>query len=271
MKTILLFLLTATLPLCGLNAALLVYEGFNYTVPGTLTGQSGGTGFTAAWTGGGSGSTFNLSGTGLSSGSLQVTGGSILDNSGSTFSNARAYDVGGFQDNGDSLWFSTLVNIPTGSWTSPQKVFFLSNALDDSGIGFQINAGGTLVGKISGTTSTGSATLAQNTTHLIVGRIDFTSASAQTITYWVNPTLGSTPLDGAANFTLSASVSSANHRSGNIFVGSFSNTQGAFDEIRLGTSFSDVAPIPEPGTYALLGTGLALLALLRGLKPATRS
>jgi len=35
------------------------------------------------------------------------------------------------------------------------------------------------------------------------------------------------------------------------------------DEIRIGTTFSDVAPVPEPGTLALLGSGGLLLLLRR--------
>jgi hypothetical protein len=40
-----------------------------------------------------------------------------------------------------------------------------------------------------------------------------------------------------------------------------------FDEFRLGTTFGDVTPVPEPGTLALAGLGgIAMLTLLRRRK-----
>jgi hypothetical protein len=46
--------------------------------------------------------------------------------------------------------------------------------------------------------------------------------------------------------------------------GNGTNAFFTFDEVRLGQSFADVTPVPEPVTFALAGLGgVALLALRR--------
>jgi len=42
----------------------------------------------------------------------------------------------------------------------------------------------------------------------------------------------------------------------------------AWDEVRVGDTWADVSPIPEPSTYALLGLGLGALFFLRRRRAA---
>jgi hypothetical protein len=45
------------------------------------------------------------------------------------------------------------------------------------------------------------------------------------------------------------------------------NDRLSVDEIRLGTSFADVTPVSGATSYALLGSGVGLLASLRSDRP----
>lgn len=93
---------------------------------------------------------------------------------------------------------------------------------------------------LNGTAATNAA-LALNTPTLIVLRFDFAAGATDSISMWVNPTLG------AALGTPNASVSALN------FAGfSFMQTRAAvanamtLDEIRVGTSLAAVTPFTEP-------------------------
>jgi hypothetical protein len=68
---------------------------------------------------------------------------------------------------------------------------------------------------------------------------------------------------GTANVALTGlNASTIGFRSLHIY-GSDGLGHSQFDEIRFGTTFADVSPIPEPSTYALLAAGLGALAWLR--------
>jgi hypothetical protein len=58
-------------------------------------------------------------------------------------------------------------------------------------------------------------------------------------------------------------AASVNFRNISINVNTGDTSVAKFDEIRFGTSFADVSPIPEPSTYALLAAGLGALVWLR--------
>ncbi|MCH7226885.1 sialate O-acetylesterase [Haloferula sp. A504] len=108
---------TTQAPPSGPGGAL-IYEGFDYDAGGLGT-NNGGTGFTAAW------STIDSSPSvvapGLSYGSLAVAGNGAgkAVNSGSgagarLIGDTSALDSAGLMANGQSLWFSFLLSIPSG-------------------------------------------------------------------------------------------------------------------------------------------------------------
>jgi hypothetical protein len=108
---------------------------------------------------------------------------------------------------------------------------------------------------------------ADTNVNLFVLRFDFSSVfEGDSVTIWHNPTsLGGAEPGGAAgtlsNFNLEFDRVTLAH-----FESGFGNPGMFYDEVRLGTTWADVTPIPEPRTYALLaGLGvLALAALRRG-------
>jgi hypothetical protein len=96
------------------------------------------------------------------------------------------------------------------------------------------------------------------TTALLVVRFDF-AAGSDTLSLFVNPT------PGAAEPAVASAIKT------DLDLGTFvgvSISTGALatwsvDEIRLGTTFADVTPVPEPGTLGLVAAGGLALGWLR--------
>ncbi len=103
-----------------------------------------------------------------------------------------------------------------------------------------------------------------------VGRITFNvSGVNDQIEFWVNPNLSGGTL-GTANYNSGAAAGDLLGSSLTLFgVGIYGTTvgpdgtSGLVDNIRFGNSLSDVAVIPEPATFALLGIGMMTVLTLR--------
>jgi hypothetical protein len=288
-------LLTAaliTLPALA-PAALLTYEGFgDYASDGSVHGLTGGSG----WHSGGWDTQNNTtpyqvdSSSPLTFGSLVTSANGRYLNGGNVFTNVgRRLDTGNGSvwhtngyvsspfslqdiDQGGVLWFSILARTDTASRNV--EIDFISNntpwspgSTDD--IRIRTDSGQWQAGTIGGSFTNALAQSA-NTTTFLVGRFDMNGANSS-FHFWAtdDPTalaLGGPDLVlGTANVALTGlNASNIGFRSLHIY-GSGGLGHSQFDEIRFGTTFADVSPIPEPSTYALIGLGLAALFTLRRL------
>ena len=107
--------------------------------------------------------------------------------------------------------------------------------------------------------------LGLNTTHLVVGRLDFNvSGVTDMLSLFIDPSLGSEPLTPYMTVQTDFQVVRGFRMFGGAASGAFTPAaQGEFDEFRFGTAWTDVTPVPEPGTFALMSGCLALWAVGR--------
>ena len=228
-----------------------VYESFSYSSGALLSGESGGTGFSAGWT----------------------------DSHGFTIHSASPLTVSGWSGTGNYLDITAAQNVSRALGSSLAGDTWISFLLQpDSGtltyggltVGFgdaSLNGNhtgtntGMFVGFSGATFGVGTnggggltisgGTAAIGTAQFLVVDFNFADATSGTVTLYVNATptgtLGSAA--GSAPFTLATSD----------VIGFGAGGNGAsFDELRIGNSFAAVTPIPEPAGVA---AGLALCAL----------
>jgi hypothetical protein len=259
------------------RADLIAYEGFNYPAGANLNGQNGGMGFAGPWAPGGfNASIFNhLS---IASGSLPagnlVTGGNHAaagaQNAIAGLTRPLAQPLG---TPGTTAYFSFVlrpegtlgqgifngffgVTLETQGGSEPQLFIGKPGAGDLNAYVLE-NRGG------AGQVSSGvDAVVGQDV--LLVVKAEFSTGNEK-ITLYVNPTPGDPePATGTvkqdANF--------------GTITGLTLYSTGAFsiDELRVGTTFADVTPVPgvaevpEPTSLALFGLGLGCIASCRWRK-----
>ncbi len=80
---------------------------------------------------------------------------------------------------------------------------------------------------------------------------------------WTDPSLTSEPSTGEGNY--GAKIEATDFLFNRIHLQAGKYQTGNFDELRIGTTFSDVAMVPEPSTSIMLLT-LAAVALLRYIR-----
>ncbi len=249
------------------SAALIAYEGFNYTEANgtTLTGLNGGTGWDEAYP--------TVEGTNRLADGLSFTGhlpsigkGYERLASATLTSNGRNWETA--LSNG-TIWYSFLVNPVLSGRGTLGVVQGASSNQNGFGIRFEPNA----------TTATtlrfNANTPAQNPgtdinfangyglTYLVVGKLTIDTAASTRNDIWVyqNGQTVPTLTNASVGMSFSSAVTGASIPA---FYGrSFGNPNAAivFDEIRIGTTFADVSAIPEPSTFAALA-GLGALGLV---------
>jgi len=234
------------------QAALISYDGFDvpgtYPAFGSIAGLGGGSGWTGNYNQTGSFS-FIGSTTGLTFGDLLTTpGAAIAPLDGNVFNftaNTRTFTP----ISSGQLWVSWLY--------SPNPSIYSGLGLSRTGGGeaFYIGTDGNGLLRIDTTAAGGSngtyGALTAGTT-FVVAHLDYT---AQTINVYRDPT------PGAALPSATASFSGLNigEVQSLIFL-SGANGVTSFDEFRLGSSFVDVTPVPEPSSLIIAALGVAGLA-----------
>jgi hypothetical protein len=239
------------------QAELIAYEGFDYADgtplvdPDSGVGLNGGTGWAAAW-GGAALNTVLSPGFGTTAGSYLTTG-NRLDLNGSNSGNLRTL-TSSPDSFGSTLYFSFIADIDSGNYAGlslfedDTETLFVGKTFDAANWGIDI--GGTGV----------NTTTPTSTQSLLVVRLDFGAATTTNpgdstlIRMYVNPAVGTEPM------LADASITKLNFTFDGIRVQAGSEAvDGAFDEIRLGTTYADVAVVPEPASLGLVAAGGALL------------
>jgi len=262
------------------RASLIVSEDFNYSA-GELNGQSGGSGFTGAWTA-------NTAVTEVQSGSLTFTRGD-----GYTYSNPGGkLELIGNADNaaqrtlssafsGDTFYVGFLLNV-AGSLDNNDFGAGWFNNVDGIGLGLKANQGNgsgsyDVFARAKYDSSAPNAgayhqNLTIGTTYLVVAQFSKTTSGAgnpyTTANLWVDPVYASSGTPDAtltqSGSGLSSSVSSFGFRSANLDAGD----KVYYDMLRIGDTWADVVPVPESttmiaGALLLLPFAASTLRILR--------
>lgn len=269
------------------QAYLLAYEGFDYTPGSDLSGMNGGFGWTTPW-GVASGSITtngNAIGDTVATGSLSYFSGNraLFTTGNSGFYSGALGTSQPFRDffnaspgeEGTTIWVSFLA-ARSGPTTNNTGTPF--NPYPRAANVSLFNTGERLaIGSASGMVSNnwallpsgsgGNARISGNNFSLLsfaVVRIDYGATNNDTAYLFINPQLGTEP-------TLSSAVAMTNNfdfsffrvrpfAGGNDAANSRPYAELSVDEIRIGTTWQDVAPfitlVPEPSTAALASLGL---------------
>lgn len=239
----------------NLNAQLIAYDGFNYTPNDPIGGLNGGTGWAGAWVGNSAQFNHIVTSTTLSYGTLQTSGNSVFlagprspEEVQRTFSNAPT----------TGSVFISWINDATNAGTFNQ-LRLQNGGSRFATVGRHNTAAGSNWEIYDGNFNNPvTSSVAMTGIQLAVLELNLTTFA---INLYVNPS----SLGGAAPGTATAT---ANYGS-SVFTDTLRFVQDAagagpgFDEVRVGNSFADVTPIPEPSTYAMILVGLGAVLLFR--------
>ncbi|MCU0317355.1 MAG: PEP-CTERM sorting domain-containing protein [Fimbriimonadaceae bacterium] len=246
------------------TAQLIAYEGFDYNSGLDLAGLSGGTGWTNNWS-------FSTSPTAT----VKTQANSVL--TGGAFTGGSAFASSGRLSN-----FSREFTPSTGRvWASIAIRF--TEILNNSVLEFNLSPAGQNGGATKAEIRTnGSGVTTLQTFHDFPGAgvtSSFTPVIGQVYTFvmtyntggaaptgiYVNPVYGASDPSGA---THSAVFTGGNWGAANLgrFRAFYDRVAFDIDEIRIGNTYQDVTPVPEPMTMSLLALGAAAVAARRKRK-----
>lgn len=264
-----LLIAAASLPLAT-QAAIIATEDFNYT-DGSVVGQTGGTGWNYERTNEPGAPAQTASNWNNAFGAHSITTGALVTNNGGVLrefggitegtgstSNERE---GAFRASG-TMFFSTTISFaamsPEGQnqWAGVSSYDFGSERIF---FGMPGQTGATRFFGIAapgfGADTIGTIPVTAGTTYTIVGMLDFDN---DLLGLWVNPD-GS---DSSSSYDVSKAYAGTNWSSALRFA---SGTAVTWDNVVVGTTFSDVVPEPASPLLALGSAGI--LILLRRRKP----
>ncbi|WFB36872.1 PEP-CTERM sorting domain-containing protein [Kiritimatiellota bacterium B12222] len=232
------------------QASLLFYEGFDYGASDALLTTAGG----ANWvnTTGDDNAAYVASG--LSYGSLATSGGMVQTQT-NWGTRDYVYDFADIDISGeDEIWLSMLVQMPAAIGGNTSAEFGMTMVRNSWGGVVEYEAGkgwGNDDAYVSSRMSPNSITgtdyaTVEDDTILLVYR--FTKGEAGRL--WANPTLGSEPLD--VNGQVLNDGGNPGLTSINKINITYLGHQMNVDELRIGTTFGDVSPVPEPGALSLM-------------------
>lgn len=133
--------------------------------------------------------------------------------------------------------------------------------------------GGFNIGLNNRTTSTAvyaNDVFALNTKIFVVGAYEFVAGTGNDISrLWINPSTSDFNSLASPTATISATGGTdiaAGGLDGFLLRGASGSPSGQMDELRLGTTWADVTPVPEPSSSMLMVVGLAGLIGIRAMR-----
>jgi hypothetical protein len=245
------------------EATIISSESFEGKTVGSLSGQGGGVGWANSWTAE-SGINVSQGGLNYSNGNVSVFGGDrkLSLNSpadGLAFSRQFAQSTTG------TTYMSMLFQAGSVPDRSQDTIFMLVNndLLSDVSSGFRMTpsdsanrafvSGHAILGG-GFSYSTGGGEVIQGATNLLVARLYVSPIGTERVDFWFNPS----SLDEASNTasTINTTAISGFTRSFLMF-GTFGLNQSGpdeyfMDEIKIGSTWSDVVAVPEPSSILLV-------------------
>ena len=248
----------------GANATQFAQEGFNYTAGTGLSGNDG-------WTGGGASTLFIGSGN-LNYSTLTDLGGNELSLV-STSSSSVVKSFSGANITSGTIFMSFLLNptqMPTGNNELMDLLPSGATGLQGSTAALAIYVGsqnatqykiGVRHGLSGATYASSAATILGSTSLIVVGYTFNLSTGDDVVSLWLNPTsLGGSAPAADVSFSNSALADSTGLSVVGIkYQGASAQGFWNLDSLRIGDTWADVTPVPEPSTLALVGSGLALM------------
>lgn len=258
-------------------AALIAYDGFNYS-PGLAndalinTAPNGGTGFLSGFVSG----NVNYLAAGLTHLSLPAMsiGGTMEFDPNDTLTE-RAWGSTGAAPADGTYWYSFAFRPDSGGRGTFNIMSSTLSANGQNGVGLRLdneaNGGSGTSLQLKALSPSGAASSSftvpggYGATYFIVGRVILDSISGSSNRIWVDPTTGVDPLDSDPNsvgtgFSVADTATLRPSLAARMFGGGGTLME---DEVRIGTSASDVMVVPEPSTSLLGLLGLSLLSRRR--------
>ena len=177
-KGIVVFLAVAGLSVSQASAALLTYEGFNYTAGNNIDNQNGGTGWDANWGQflGGASSYTSVAGSLADPTSTLATSGNHVDTAGTFGGRYNAFP--GYGANGSTAYFSVLIRLNYTPTTNSFAGLQLFNNTGQGDLFIGKNGGGLNWGlEHTGADSYSGVAAVLDQTVLLVLRADYTSGN----------------------------------------------------------------------------------------------
>ncbi len=244
--------------------AQLLYEPFNYTVGSNLGGQGG-------WTNVNTGDEVTVA-----SGNLSVSGLASSTGNSVTFGGLGVDPAFVFPTNTSTLWYSFAISVTdlgaldaTGGYLAGfgQNIttFGATFWARVNGVGYDL---GISKRTVAGDTVFTSSAFSLGSTVFVVGNYQYGAGAADDVSsLWINPNSTDFAAGSAPAPTLTTTATGTDLTGiSRFFLRQDSATETPtviVDELRIGSDWASVTPVPEPSTYALLGLGGLVVALRR--------
>lgn len=251
------------------QAALIAYEGFEQYSSGPLAGNNQGTGWSGSQSAWAAVSGLNVGANNLSynNGIVSVNGGNnvarVLVTSDSTSAASRS-----FAEQTGTVYFSFLFRANAGTVDANDFISFMMNndatVTNSAGIGKPTNTNtflGARIGTVNGgDTTNSSTTFLAGTTYFLVGSVSKVSGSTDynRVQLYINPSSNIEPGTASATDNAAGGFSTISYFTLRTLTLD-SDDDYQFDELRIGTTFASVVPIPEPSTWVIFTAGASLL------------